>query len=79
MMAFRLNVDQLELFFTICRELNADTEEKRVAILQAMAELKQVDGVTVTTKSKEEYLKHLSDKFGKILVVKNKENDNGTT
>jgi hypothetical protein len=70
MKAFRLSIDQAILFYEICDELKADTEEKRVAVLQAMAQYGQVEGITETQKTKEEYIKHLSEHFGNVLVVK---------
>jgi hypothetical protein len=73
MQAFRLTLDQATLFFEICMEINADTEEKRMLVLAEMAKAGQVDGITDTKMTKEEYVKHLADKFGKVLVVKNKE------
>ena len=72
--SFGKTPDQLELFFSVCKEINADTEDKRLAILRAMAELGHIDGITKTNKTKEDYIKHISEKFGKILVVKSKEN-----
>jgi hypothetical protein len=77
MMAFRLTVDQAEVFYEICHELKADTEEKRVAILIEMSKYGQVEGITETKKTKEEYVKHLSEHFGNVLVVKPQENQNG--
>lgn len=77
MRAFRLTLDQAVLFYEICDELKADTEEKRVAVLQAMAQYGQVEGITETQKTKEEYIKHLSEHFGSVLVVKPQETSNG--
>jgi hypothetical protein len=73
MRAFRLTADQAVLFFEICAEIHADTEEKRLVVLSEMAKVGAVDGITDTKMSKEEYVKHLSSKFGKVLVVKSKE------
>jgi hypothetical protein len=75
--AFRLTLDQAILFYEICGELKADTEEKRIAILHEMAKYGQVEGITETQKTKEEYVKHLSEHFGSVLVIKPQENLNG--
>ena len=77
MKAFRLTLDQAVLFYEICGELKADTEEKRIAVLTAMAQYGQVEGITETQKTKEEYIKHLAEHFGSVLVVKPQENLNG--
>ena len=69
MMAFRLTADNALLFFEICHELKADTEEKRLAIIDAMIQLGKVEQVTQTKKTKEEYIQHLSKNFS-VLDVK---------
>jgi hypothetical protein len=68
--AFRLTADQAALFFEICMEIHADTEEKRLLVLAEMAKYGQVDGITDTKMTKEQYVKHLSEKFGRVMVVK---------
>ena len=73
MYAFRLNVDQLELFYQVCADIKAVTEEERTAVLVAMAYYGQLDGVVKSSLSKEDYIKHLSEKFGPVLVIKKKE------
>lgn len=70
MRAFRLTADNALLFFEICHELKADTEEARLAILSAMVQLGKVEQVTETSKTKEEYIKHLSQHF-KCAIVTN--------
>lgn len=69
MRAFRLNLDQAELFFSICQELHADTEEERVRILDVMAKYGEVDGITETPKTKEEYITHLQKHFKCAIVM----------
>jgi len=69
MLAFRLTAENALMFFEICRELHADTEEKRLSILNAMVQLGKVEQVTKTPKTKEEYLEHLSKNF-KVLNIK---------
>ena len=70
MLAFSLTADNAMLFFEVCQELKADTEEQRVAILKAMVQLGKVKSVVQTPKTKEEYAKHLAEKFGKVLHIK---------
>jgi translation initiation factor 1 (eIF-1/SUI1) len=71
MQAFTLTLQNAEMFFELCKELKADTEEERVAILQAMAELGKVKTIVDTKMSKEDYIKHLAKHF-KVLQVKEK-------
>jgi inorganic pyrophosphatase len=68
MLAFHLTAEKALLFFEICGELKADTEEKKVAILEAMAELGQIQNIVQTPKTKEEYIQHLSKHF-KVLKI----------
>ena len=65
------------MFYEICEELKADTEEKKVLILDTMAKYGQVEGITETQKTKEEYIKHITEHFGNVLVVKPQEKQNG--
>jgi len=71
MQAFTLTLQNAEMFFELCKELKADTEEQRVAILRAMAELGKVNNIVETKMSKEDYIKHLAKHF-KVLQVKEK-------
>lgn len=73
MFAFRLTAENALLFFEICQEIHADTEAQRISVLNAMVKLGKVDQVTQTTKTKEEYIKHLSKHF-KLGIVQ----DNGS-
>lgn len=77
MRAFRLTVDQAELFFTICQELNATTEEQRTQILNAMAEYGEVASIVDTKMSKDEYVQHMAKQFGNVLRVSSKEDLQG--
>jgi hypothetical protein len=70
MLAFRLTVDQAMLFFEVCQEIGADTEEKRLVVMQEMAKAGLVEGITDTKMTKDEYVKHLSEKFGNTIVIK---------
>ena len=65
------------MFYEICEELKADTEEKKVLVLDTMAKYGQVEGITETQKTKEEYIKHITEHFGNVLVVKPQEKQNG--
>lgn len=71
MQAFRLTLDNAMLFFELCKELKADTEEKRLSIMDAMVQFGKVEQVTDTPKTKEEYLNHLAKHF-KVLNVSSK-------
>jgi hypothetical protein len=71
MQAFTLTLQNAELFFELCKELKADTEEKRVAILQALAELGKVQSIVESHMTKEEYIKHIAKHF-KVLQIKEK-------
>lgn len=77
MFAFTLTTDQAEMFFELCQELNAVTEQERYEVLQAMAQCGQVTTVVQTPKTKEDYIKHLAKNF-KVLQIKEKENDSDT-
>jgi hypothetical protein len=74
--AFQLNVDQLELFFTICRELNLQTEEERTALLFAMAKLGKVERAWSTKRSKNKLVKDLAKHFNVTRITKTKEAQN---
>ena len=73
MKAFRMTADQAEMFFSICQEMNWNTEEQRAAVLEAMAQLGQVESVVQTSLTKEAYIKHLADKFGSVVNITSKE------
>ena len=77
MRAYHLTADEAMLFFEICHELKAETEEQRMVILNAMASHGKVGFVVDTPKTKDEYVKHLADKFGSVLDITKKENQNG--
>ena len=70
MLAFSMNADNAMLFFEVCQELKAETEEERLAILGAMVKLGKIKSITQTKLSKEDYIKHLSEKFGNVLHIK---------
>ena len=72
MLAFQLNLDQTELFFRICQELHAETEEQRVQILSLMAQRGQVVSIVDTKMDKDQYIKHLASKFGSVMNITNK-------
>lgn len=74
MKAYRLNIDQVEIFFQICHELNATSEESRTLILEVMAEKGLVDGITQTSMTKDEYVKHLSKHFTCAIVKNSSDN-----
>jgi len=60
------------MFFELCQELNAKTETERLKIMKAMIERGEVKSVTETNLSKEEYMKHLSEKFGNVMNISSK-------
>lgn len=68
MLAFTLTAENAALFFEICHEIGADTEQKRILVLQEMAKLGHVQNIVETPKSKDEYLKHLAKNF-KVLKI----------
>jgi hypothetical protein len=69
MRAFALTSDQALLFFELCHELGAETEEARTAILDALADVGQVKSITSTPMTKEQYTTHLAKHF-KVGVIK---------
>lgn len=73
MLAFRLNLEQLELFYKVCEEMGATTEEARTRILVVMAKMGQIDGVVDTKLSKSDYIKHMAKQFGSVLNITPKE------
>lgn len=68
MLAFTLTLDQTILFYEICQEINAVTEDQRMAVLNEMAKCGQVKSIVSTPKTKEEYIKHLAKNF-KVLKI----------
>jgi hypothetical protein len=70
MLAFRMTPAQAEMYFDICIKMQADTETKRLAILQAMFEEGQIQGIVQNKMTQEDYLKHLTEKFGNVLAIK---------
>lgn len=68
MMAFRLTADKAMLFFELCHELNANTESERLVIMDEMVKLGLVEQVTETTKTKEDYIRHMSKHFKCAIV-----------
>ena len=71
MQAFRLTADNALLFFELCHELKADTEESRLWLMGEMIKAGKVEQVTQTPKTKEEYIKHLSKHFNCARIVRN--------
>jgi hypothetical protein len=63
MRAFRLSLENALLFYEICKDLNIETEEERLQILDIFVQSGKVDQVTDTPKTKEEYLTHLRKHF----------------
>lgn len=68
MRAFRLSLDNALLFYELCHDLKADTEEKRLVIMNELVQLGKVEQITDTPKTKEEYIKHLSQHFSVLNV-----------
>lgn len=75
MQAFRLSLENAMLFFDVCNELKADTEEKRLKVMGAMVQLGKVEQVTQTPKTKEEYIKHLQKHFKTCAIFPNTSED----
>lgn len=75
MLAFHLTPQAAVLFFEICEEFNADTEEKRLQIMQALAEYGLIDNIVQTPQTKEEYMKHLAKNFKVLEIKQEKPND----
>ena len=72
--AYELNVDNAMLFFELCHELNLTTEQDRVALLQAMAELGRVKRAWTTKRTKDQLIKDLSKHYKTIVVKSANEN-----
>ncbi len=72
MLAFMLTAENAQLFFEICQEVNAQTEEERTAVLVHMARLGCVKNVIETKQTKEEYVKHLAKNFKVLMLEDNK-------
>ncbi len=70
MLAWALTAENAQLFFELCEEMKANTEEKRIRILMEMARLGKVQNLTKTTMTKEKYIEHLSKNF-KVAEIKN--------
>ena len=75
MQAFRLSLENAMLFFEVCNELKADTEEKRLKVMNALVQLGKVDQITQTPKTKAEYIKHLQKHFNTCAIVPNVTDD----
>lgn len=76
MLAFTLTVEQLKIFYTICEAVKADTEEKKMLILQEMARMGQIKNIVKTSMDRKEYTEYLTKHFGNVLEIKS-ENKNG--
>lgn len=63
MKAFRLTAENACLFYEVCLAIGAETEEQKLAVLDAMVVLGKVEQVTETNNTKEEYIEHLSKHF----------------
>lgn len=68
MFAFTLTAENAQLFFELCHELQANTEEERVIILEYMAKQGLVNNIVKTSQTKDEYIKHLSKHFKCAIV-----------
>lgn len=62
-LAFVMSARSAELFFEVCHELKAETEEERVEILTVMGRLGLLQNIVQTEKTKEEYIAHLRKHF----------------
>jgi ABC-type histidine transport system ATPase subunit len=74
MYAFTFTPENAMLFFEVCKELKAETEEDRLKIIKAMAELGKVENIVRTKMNPEDYAKHLASKFGNVLRIKGESN-----
>ena len=66
MRAFTLSLENTIIFWELCKELKAETEEERTAILDAVAELGAVKSIVSSSKTKEEYKQHLAKQFNAV-------------
>lgn len=73
MRAFQLSVDQLELFYDICGQLKLKTEEEKVALLNIMAQYKQVERVWDTQRTKEKFIEDMAKHFRVMKVTPDEE------
>lgn len=69
MKAFWMSVSQAEIFFELCELVKADTKETCEAVLEAMAQEGLIGQIVETPKNHEEYIKHVSEKFGNVLTI----------
>lgn len=72
MLMYEMNVDTALLFYTLCERLKADTEEKRVAVMNYLAEKGLVNSVMYTDRTADQVAKDMAKNFGNVLYVKGK-------
>lgn len=65
-----MTVDTALEFYKRCNEQNADTEEKRMDILTALAREGRMESVIATGRSKDQVVEDLKKNYGNILHVK---------
>lgn len=70
--AWTMTPDTAMEFFRRCRERGAETEKERVAILVELAQEGQMTSVTVTNKTKKEYIEDKARHF-KVIEIKGEE------
>lgn len=73
--AWTMTADVAMEFFKRCHERKAESEKERMVILAELAKEGQMTGVTVSKKSKDEYIAEKAKHF-KVLKVEKKRETN---
>lgn len=74
MIVFSMTPEIAELFYTLCKDYDINTEEERTKLLLLMAQEQIPMTVSYTKRSKQKYMKDLAREF-KIMEIKG-EKDN---
>lgn len=70
--AWTMTSDTAMEFFKRCMERKAETESERAAILEELAKEGRMSNVSMSNKTKEEYIKDKAKHFKILKVGKNK-------
>lgn len=76
LLAIQINLGDLIEFYKMCGKMGIKTKEEMTRALIIYCKMKQSKGMRVwsTTRTKKDFINHLSREYGKVLYLKNKEN-----
>ena len=77
LLAVQLSLKDLLEFYKVCGKIGLKTKKEMTEALVIYCRMKQSKGMRVwsTGRSKDDFIKHLSNEYDKVLYFKNKEEE----